>query len=767
MNINATIAQELNKPLQNVEAAVALLDEGNTLPFIARYRKEATGGLSDTELRTLETRLNYLRDLEKRRETILKSIAEQGKLTPELEKLITEADNKARLEDLYLPYKPKRNSKAQLAKEAGLEPLAEMLLNDLQTIPEAAAKDFINPEKNIHTVADALAGARFILLEKFSENAELIGQLRSYMHENILLKSEVLVDKEKVGAKYSDYFATSQPIKKIPSHRALALFRGQREEILSIFLQFPEDTHTQHCIETIARFFKIKNQGQPAYQWLSDTLNLTWKAKIFIKLELDLLNDLREQAETAAIQVFASNVKDLLLAAPAGHKVTMGLDPGLRTGVKVVVVDQTGKLVAHTAIFPHAPQNQWDVSLKVLAGLCKQFHVNLISIGNGTASRETDQLAAELMKNHPELKLTKIVVSEAGASVYSASALAAAEFPELDVSYRGAVSIARRLQDPLAELVKIEPKAIGVGQYQHDVNQVELAKSLDNVVEDCVNAVGVNLNTASVPLLTRVAGLNKTLADNIIQFRQEHGSFATRVHLKKVPRLGEKSFEQAAGFLRIIDGTNPLDASGVHPESYPIVEKILAKASKSLKEVIGNTTFLRQLNPADYVDEKFGLPTVVDIIKELDKPGRDPRPEFKTATFKDGIHNLTDLKPAMILEGVITNVTDFGAFVDIGVHQDGLVHKSAMSQQFVKDPRAVVKVGDIVHVKVMNVDVERKRVNLSMRLDDEIEVSGVSSKPKPSTPAKVSAKNPAIPAEKLQSSAMMDALNKAFKSQTK
>ncbi len=729
MNIAEITAKEINATTKQVDAAIALLDEGNTVPFISRYRKEATGGLTDTQLRSLEERLYYLRELNDRRQAILKSISEQDKLTPDLEKEILEADNKARLEDLYLPYKPKRHTKAQIAREAGLEPLAGKLLADPQLTPDIIAAEFINPDKNIPDISAALLGARHILLEKFSEDAELVGRLREYLWDNALLKSDVIADKQAIGAKFTDYFAFSQAIKKIPSHRALAMFRGQREAILRIYLVFAEEIGEQYCISQIAKQFNIELKNRAADSWLFETASLTWRTKLFIKLELELLSHLREIAEQDAIKVFAHNLKDLLMAAPAGQRTTMGLDPGLRTGVKVAVVDKTGNLLAHTAIFPHAPQKQWDASLATLAALCKQHHVDIISIGNGTASRETDKLTAELIKLHPELHLTKIVVSEAGASVYSASVIAANEFPDLDVSYRGAVSIARRLQDPLAELVKIEPKSIGVGQYQHDVSQLQLARNLDSVVEDCVNSVGVNLNTASISLLSRVAGLNKTLASNIVQFRQKQGSIVDRNLLRQVPRLGEKCFEQAAGFLRILDGENPLDASAVHPEAYPIVEKILTKYQKNIKEIIGNSEFLRNLNPQDFVDEHFGVPTIQDIIKELEKPGLDPRPEFKTATFKEGVFEIADLKADMVMEGVVTNITDFGAFVDIGVHQDGLVHKSAMSHQFVKDPRAVVKVGDIITVKVIEIDIERKRINLSMRLEERSEKPAMA-KPK-------------------------------------
>lgn len=719
MIISQKIAEELSIKPQQVEAAIELLDGGATVPFISRYRKEVTGGLSDTQLRSLEERLHYLRELEDRRHTILKSITEQNKLTPELEAAILKTDNKSELEDLYLPYKPKRRTKAQIAKEAGLEPLALKLLNDSTLHPEQVAQEFINLEKNISTSAEALEGARQILMEQFAENAALIGQLRDFLWEHGLLKSEVIKNKEQEGSKFADYFNYQEAIKKIPSHRALALFRGWREEILQVKLTLAENEE-QICQEKIRHQFGIQDKKRPADLWLMETVSWTWRIKLFLKLELELTTRLREIAEEEAIKVFANNLKHLLMAAPAGGRPTLGLDPGLRTGVKVVVIDNTGKLLTHTAIFPHAPRNDWDASIAALAKLCAHYNVELVSIGNGTASRETDKLVAELKKRHPELKLTSIVVSEAGASVYSASELAAREFPELDVSYRGAVSIARRLQDPLAELVKIDPKSIGVGQYQHDVNQVKLSKTLHAVMEDCVNAVGVDVNTASAPLLSCVAGLNETVAKNIVAFRDENGKFKNRNQLKKVPRLGEKSFEQAAGFLRIINGENPLDASAVHPEAYTIVERILNKKQKSLKEIMGNTSALRSMNAAEFVDEHFGLPTVLDIFHELEKPGRDPRPEFKMATFKEGIESLSDLSPGMILEGVVTNVANFGAFVDIGVHQDGLVHVSMLTHHFVKDPNDVVKVGDIVKVKVLEVDLQRKRIQLSMRLSESI-----------------------------------------------
>lgn len=717
MVISEIIANELSVKLPQVVAAIELLDGGATVPFISRYRKEVTGGLTDTQLRHLEERLQYLRELEDRRETILKSIAEQNKLTPELEKTILMADNKAALEDLYLPYKPKRRTKAQIAKEAGLEPLALQLLKDPALVPERFAEQFISQDKNILSSKDALEGARYILMELFSEDAALLGELRDFVWEHAALKSEVVKGKEQEGQKFADYFAYQEPIKKVPSHRALALFRGQREEILNINL-FLEEEHNNTCLNKIYHQFNIANQGRPADAWLVESAEWAWRIRLLLKFEIDLTMRLRESAEEEAIKVFANNLKHLLMAAPAGSRVTLALDPGLRTGVKVVVIDGTGKLLMHTVTYPHAPQNDWDKSLTALAKLCMEYKVQLVSIGNGTASRETDKLVNELKKRYPELKLTSIVVSEAGASVYSASEIAAAEFPALDVSYRGAVSIGRRLQDPLAELVKIEPKSIGVGQYQHDVNQVKLSRALHAVMEDCVNAVGVDVNTASAPLLTCIAGLNESTAKNIIAYRDQHGAFKNRQELKKVPRFGEKAFEQAAGFLRISNGTNPLDASAVHPEAYSIVEKILAQQQKSLGDILGNSRLLKNLNASEYTDEHFGLPTVMDILSELDKPGRDPRPEFKTATFKEGVETLNDLHPGMLLEGVVTNVANFGAFVDIGVHQDGLVHVSAMADRFIKDPHEVVKVGDIVKVKIVEVDAVRKRIQLTMRLSD-------------------------------------------------
>lgn len=762
MNISQIIAQELKVKISQVEAAIQLLNEGATVPFISRYRKEVTGGLSDAQLRDLEVRLTYLRELEERRTTILKSITEQNKLTPELEKAILAADNKANLEDLYLPYKPKRRTKAQIAREAGLEPLAMNLLNDPSQNPIKLAEKYLNEEHKITTTAEALEGARQILMELFSENAEIIGILREFVWDHGVLTSEVIKEKEQSGVKFSDYFKFQEPIKKIPSHRALAVFRGAHEEILRIHLVL-EEADGSHCQQIIAHHFKINDQKRAADSWLLETVAWAWKIKLFLKLELELMSRLRESAELEAIKVFANNLKHLLMAAPAGSRVTMGLDPGLRTGVKVVVIDGTGKLLTNITIFPHAPRNNWNESLEILAKLCTHFHVELISIGNGTASRETDKLVQDLKKRHPELKLTSIVVSEAGASVYSASELASKEFPDLDVSYRGAVSIARRLQDPLAELVKIDAKSIGVGQYQHDVNQTQLSQSLQIVMEDCVNAVGVDVNTASIPLLACVAGLNDTISKNIVNFRDEHGPFKNRNQLKKVTRFGEKAFEQAAGFLRIVNGENPLDASAVHPEAYPVVENILAMQHKSLVEVMGNTPLLRSMNAADYTDERFGVPTVTDIFRELEKPGRDPRPEFKTATFRDDVENMGDLKIGMILEGVITNVANFGAFVDIGVHQDGLVHKSLLANHFVKDPQEFVKVGQIVKVKVLEVDLARKRIQLSMRLNEPNAANEAKNSPRPSP------KNNPPPKAKpvMQESAFGNALRSAFEKKIK
>ncbi len=721
-NINQRIAQELSVNYQQVASAVALLDEGSTVPFIARYRKEVTGGLDDTQLRNLELRLTYLRELEERCSTVLKSIEEQGKLTPQLKQEILTADTKRRLEDLYLPYKQKRRTKAQIAREAGLEPLAQMLLSDPTQYPEQLATQYIDGDKGVADSKAALDGARQILMELFAEEPTLIGELRDNLWNNGTLSSSVVEGKESEGAKFADYFEYREVIRSIPSHRSLALLRGRREGFLTLDLLIDEDTPSGQrtpCELRIAHYFNVSDQGRPADSWLLDSIRWAWRVKIFTRLDLDLKSRLREAAEEVAIKVFARNLHDLLLAAPAGARTCIGLDPGLRTGVKAVVVDKTGKLLATETIYPHPPKKQWDQSISQLAKLAQQYDVELVSIGNGTASRETDKLTAELMRKHPELKLSKIMVSEAGASVYSASELAAKEFPDVDVTLRGAVSIARRLQDPLAELVKIDPKAIGVGQYQHDVNQSQLARGLDAVVEDCVNAVGVDVNTASAPLLARVSGLTPTMSENIVAYRDEHGRFDERKTLLKVPRLGAKSYQQMVGFLRIIDGKNPLDASAVHPEAYPMVKQILSKNSRHISNLIGDAKFLRQLNPADYTNEQFGLPTVKDILAELEKPGRDPRPAFKTATFQEGIEKISDLKPDMVLEGVITNVTNFGAFVDIGVHQDGLVHISALSDKFVKEPHEVVKAGDLVKVKVMQIDLPRKRIGLTMRLTDD------------------------------------------------
>jgi len=731
-SIEHRIAEELGVRPQQVTATVQLLDEGATVPFIARYRKEVTGALDDTQLRNLEERLGYLRELEERRAAVLASIEEQGKLTPELRNDVENADTKQRLEDLYLPYKPKRRTKAQIAKEAGLEPLADALFNDPTLTPETEAAKFVNtatepPEKHVPDVKAALDGARQILMERFSEDAQLLEKLRRHLNDHGLLVSTVVEGKDKDEsaevAKFRDWFDFKEAIADIPSHRALAMFRGRNEGVLRLALKTEPELQdpplSSACETMVAKHFGIRNENRPADKWLSETARWAWMVKLSLHLELELMNQLRERAEEEAIHVFARNLKDLLLAAPAGPRATLGLDPGIRTGCKVAVVDKTGKVLDTTTIYPHEPRRDWNGSLAELGALCIKHNVDLIAIGNGTASRETDKLAADLIKGLPQLQMTKVVVSEAGASVYSASELAAKEFPNLDVSLRGAVSIARRLQDPLAELVKIDPKSIGVGQYQHDVNQSKLAKSLDAVVEDCVNSVGVDVNTASVPLLTRISGLNSTLAANIVGYRDQNGAFKSRDELLKVPRLGDKTYEQAAGFLRIMGGDNPLDASAVHPEAYPVVERILADIQKSAKEVLGDSRAVKSLSAAKYTDEKFGLPTVQDILKELEKPGRDPRPEFKTATFKEGVEDLKDLQEGMILEGVITNVTNFGAFVDIGVHQDGLVHISALSDKFVKDPHSVVKAGDVVKAKVLEVDVARKRIALSLRMSDE------------------------------------------------
>ena len=729
MKIESRIADELGVRLSQVESAVNLLDEGATVPFISRYRKEATGGLDDTQLRNLEDRLTYLRELEERRIAVLKSIDEQGKLTEALAAAINGADTKTRLEDLYSPYKQKRRTKAQIAREAGIEPLLDAILADHNLDPQAAAEAFCSEELNedagFADAAAVLEGARQIFMERAAEEADLVGKLRDYVWDNGLMTSEVVKGEEQKGSKFADYFEFSEALQKVPSHRALALYRGRGEGVLRLKIVVPGQDDLDSpldrgiCESMVAAHFALKDEGQPADKWLGECARWGWRIKIAMQLESELNMRLREAAEEEAIRVFGENMRDLLLAAPAGQRTTMGLDPGLRTGVKAVVVDATGKLLEYETIFPHAPKNQWDQSLATLAKLAEKHNVDLISIGNGTASRETDKLVAELGKKYPHLRFNSLMVSEAGASVYSASELAAKEFPELDVSYRGAVSIARRLQDPLAELVKIEPKAIGVGQYQHDVNQTRLAKKLDAVVEDCVNAVGVEINTASAPLLARVAGLSETLAANIVAHREASGAFSDRKQLLKVARLGPKAFEQAAGFLRIRAGDNPLDASSVHPEAYPLVEKIIQQSGRKISDIIGDKAFLKGLAANDFVDEHFGEPTVRDIFGELEKPGRDPRPEFKTASFKDGVEKIADLEPGMQLEGVVTNVTNFGAFVDIGVHQDGLVHVSALADKFVKDPREVVKAGQVVKVKVMEVDQDRKRIGLSMRLTDD------------------------------------------------
>jgi len=744
-SIEQRLAVELAAKPAQVAAAVALLDEGATVPFIARYRKEATGGLDDIQLRLLEERLRYLRELEDRRAAIVASITEQNKMTPALLDAVMHAEDKTRLEDLYLPYKQKRRTKAQIAIEAGLAPLADSLLTDPTIHPDAEAGKFLREaftttDGNNPGVPDtkaALDGARQILMERFAEDANLLQSLREYVQDHGVVESKVVEGKQEEGEKFADYFDYSEPLAAVPSHRALALLRGRREGILDVTLRLDTeaekpkwDAPHNPCESRIAAHFGIKSAGRPADKWLTDTVRWTWRVKSFMHLESELMGALREKAELDAISVFATNLKALLLAAPAGPRATMGLDPGLRTGVKVAVVDATGKVVDTATVYPHQPRNDWEGTLHTLGQLAAKHNVSLISIGNGTASRETDKLAQDLIKRHPELKLTKIVVSEAGASVYSASEFASRELPDLDVSIRGAVSIARRLQDPLAELVKIDPKSIGVGQYQHDVSQSQLARTLDAVVEDCVNAVGVDVNTASAPLLARVSGLSASVAQSIVTYRDMKGAFTSRAALKAVPRLGDKTFEQAAGFLRVMNSDNPLDASAVHPESYPVVEKILADIKKDIKGVIGAASVLKTLNPAKYADEKFGVPTVTDILKELEKPGRDPRPEFTTATFKEGVEEIRDLRPDMILEGVVTNVAAFGAFVDIGVHQDGLVHISALSTSFVKDPHTVVKAGQVVKVKVLEVDEKRKRIALTMRLSDSAPQPGTKPEQK-------------------------------------
>jgi protein Tex len=735
----AQIAEEIAARPEQVVATVAMLDDGATVPFIARYRKEVTGGLDDTQLRRLQERLLYLRELEDRRDAILKSISEQQKLTPELETQIRGATTKTTLEDLYLPYKPKRRTRAQIAREAGLQPLADALLADPTLNPEQTAAAYVDADKGVADVKAALEGARYILIEQFGEDATLLGQLRDYFWNSAHLMSELVEGKATEGAKYRDYFEFSEAVTKIPSHRVMALFRARNESILNLKIDIPSDPENpplKHPCETmIAKYWKIVDQGRAADSWLQDVVRWTWRVKVHTHLQTDFLTELRDRAETDAIEVFARNIKDLLLAAPAGKKVTLGLDPGLRTGVKVAVIDETGKVLDHTAIFPNAPQNRIEEAALALKKFCEKYNVQLVSIGNGTASRETDSFVAQFCKAFPQFKLKKVIVNEAGASVYSASEFASQELPDLDVTIRGAVSIARRLQDPLAELVKIEPKSIGVGQYQHDVSQVKLSRSLDAVVEDCVNAVGVDINTASAPLLKRVSGLTQTLVNNILEFRDKNGQFRSREDLKKVPRFGDKSFEQAAGFLRIQEAENPLDASAVHPESYALVEEIARRNNRDVKSLIGDGSFLRSLNAKDYVTEQYGLPTVQDILRELEKPGRDPRGEFRTAELKEGVEEIKHLQPGMVLEGTVTNVTNFGAFVDIGVHQDGLVHISALSDKFVKDPHEVVKAGQIVKVKVLEVDHERKRIALTCRLDDPLPSEGApkGARPAPTT----------------------------------
>ncbi|ENP8355006.1 RNA-binding transcriptional accessory protein [Vibrio sp. B513a] len=716
------IAQELNVRPEQVNAAVTLIDDGNTVPFIARYRKEVTGGIDDTQLRTLDSRLSYLREMDDRRQTILKSIQEQGKLTPELEQEIAQADSKTRLEDLYLPYKPKRRTKGQIAIEAGLEPLADQLWNNPQTEPESEASKYLDADKGIADTKAALDGARAIIMERIAEDANLLEKIRNHLNRNAELVSRVVEGKEQEGEKFKDYFNHNEPLSKVPSHRALAMLRGRNEGFLTLAMnadpEQEEGARQSYCETIIADHYGVTLSSAPADAWRKQVISWAWRIKVSMHMETELMGAMKERAEIEAIEVFATNLKDLLMAAPAGPRATLGLDPGLRTGSKIAVVDSTGKVLATETIYPHPPQKQYDKSAQIVDQLVRKYNVDLIAIGNGTASRETDSFVADVIKRG-NLKVQKIIVSEAGASVYSASELAAKEFPNMDVSLRGAVSIARRLQDPLAELVKIDPKSIGVGQYQHDVSQSMLAKRLDAIVEDCVNAVGVDVNTASAALLTRVAGLSSTIAQNIVDFRDENGRFEARTTLKKVPRLGPKAFEQCAGFLRIMDGKNPLDASAVHPEAYPVVKAISEKNNKDIKALIGDSSFLKGLHAVDYTDDNFGVPTITDIIKELDKPGRDPRPEFKTATFAEGVNSVSDLEPGMILEGVVSNVANFGAFVDIGVHQDGLVHISALTDRYVSDPREVVKAGDIVKVKVMEVDVQRKRIGLSMRMNDE------------------------------------------------
>ncbi|MDX5445242.1 MAG: RNA-binding transcriptional accessory protein [Zoogloeaceae bacterium] len=765
-SIEHRIAAELGVEPRQVIATVKLIDEGATVPFIARYRKEVTGGLDDTQLRQLEERLGYLRELEDRRATVLASIDEQGKLDDALRSEILTAETKQRLEDLYLPYRPKRRTKAQIAREAGIEPLAELLLSDPTHVPEDEAAAFLNAEAGFEDVKSVLDGARQILVERFGEDAALLSELRDFLNAHAEVVARVVEGKEAEGAKFRDWFDHREPLARMPSHRALALLRGRNEGVLRVSLDVPHEEGAPHpCESRIAARFNVRNEGRPADRWLMETVRWAWSVKISLHLELELVGALRERSEEEAIRVFARNLKDLLLAAPAGSRPTMGLDPGIRTGVKVAVVDATGKLVATETVYPFEPRRHREPAIAALLELIRAHGVELIAIGNGTASRETDQLVAELMQRHPELPVTRIMVSEAGASVYSASELAAREFPDLDVSLRGAVSIARRLQDPLAELVKIDPKSIGVGQYQHDVNQSRLAKMLDAVVEDCVNAVGVDLNTASAPLLARISGLNATLAENLVAHRDANGPFRSRKGLLDVARLGPKTFEQAAGFLRIRDGADPLDASAVHPEAYPVVERILARVKATVREVMGNTQRLRELKPAEFTDERFGEPTVRDILAELEKPGRDPRPEFRTAKFRDGIEKVSDLEPGMLLEGVVTNVTNFGAFVDIGVHQDGLVHVSMLSDRFVRDPHTVVKAGDVVKVKVLEVDLPRKRIALTMKLAEPA-TAKPADKPHEAPARKhqnARPQTPRKPQERKPEGAMADALARALR----
>ncbi|NBS16229.1 MAG: RNA-binding transcriptional accessory protein [Gammaproteobacteria bacterium] len=764
MELIARLADELSVKPAQVVAAVRLLDEGATVPFIARYRKEVTGSLDDSQLRLLETRLHYLRELEERRETILASILEQGQLTPELKAAIQAAETKTLLEDLYLPYKPKRRTKAQIAKEAGLEPLALGLLAQPESVPAVSARAYLNPEQGFGEVDQVLEGARQILMERFCENATTVSGLREKIWDQGFLMAKVRDGKEIPGAKFRDYFEYEEALTKIPSHRLLALYRGRNEDVLDLTLKPGRDEAAAHALAKgfIQEQEGIRFEGRPADEWLIECVHYAYRIKLLPKIDLDLKQRLKELAEDEAIQVFARNLKDLLLAAPAGPKVTMGLDPGLRSGVKVAVIAETGKLLATATIYPHVPRKEWDPSIAVLAALARQHQVQLVAIGNGTASRETDQLVQALFRTHPDLSLTQVSVSEAGASVYSASELAALEFPDLDVTLRGAVSIARRLQDPLAELVKIEPKSIGVGQYQHDLNQVRLSKSLDSVVEDCVNAVGVDVNMASSQLLRYVSGLSATISQNIVDYRDQHGPFRARKALLQVPRLGDRAFEQSAGFLRIMGGDNPLDASAVHPEAYPLVTRMALATGRDVEALIGNSAFLRSLEAEHYVDDRFGLPTVRDILNELEKPGRDPRPEFKTAAFKDDVSTLQDLKIGMMLEGVVTNVANFGAFVDIGVHQDGLVHISHLADQFVKDPRDIVKAGDVVKVKVLEVDVVRKRIALSMKREapiDEKSLLPERSKDASLKDARLNRPSPGAPPR----GAMAEALGKAFK----